>query len=66
MGKAVPKGIKSKAEEIQKYFPDKVTNDFIQNKAFINSLGLPITKTNRNLIAGFLTRQVNKAKEKAS
>ena len=49
MGKAVPKGIKAKAEEIQKYFPDKVTDSFDQNKALLNSLGLPLPKTNRNL-----------------
>ncbi len=66
MGKAVPKGIKARAEEIQKYFADKVTTDFDLNKAFINSLSLPITKTNRNLIAGFLTRQTIQAKKKAS
>ena len=66
MGKAVPKGIKARAEEIQKYFPDKITSNFDQNKGFINSLALPITKTNRNLVAGFLTRQVIQAKKKAN
>ena len=65
MGKAVPKGIKARAEEVQKYFPDKITGHFDQNKALLNSLGLPLTKTNRNLIAGFLTRTIRQAKEAA-
>jgi len=66
MGKAVPKGIKAKAEEIQKYFPDKVTDSFDQNKALLNSLGLPLPKTNRNLIAGFMTRKFKQAKKAAN
>ena len=66
MGKAVPKGIKAKAEEIQKYFPDKVSDNFDQNKALIISLGLPLPKTNRNLIAGFMTRKFKQAKKAAN
>ena len=65
MGKAVPKGIKARAEEVQKYFPDKIAGSFDGNKALLNSLGLPLTKTNRNLIAGFLTRTARQAKETA-
>ena len=64
MGKAVPKNVKSQANVILATYPDKVSGDFIKNKDFINSVGMPLAKTQRNLIAGFLTRK--KAKEKGA
>ena len=60
MGKAVPKNIKSKANTLLAMYPSEVSEDFDKNKQFINSLGMPLSKEVRNLIAGFLTRQKGK------
>ncbi len=57
MGKAVPKGIKSRAEFLIKKFPDKFGKDFEKNKQALNELDLPLSKVTRNLMAGFLTRK---------
>lgn len=58
MGKAAPKGIKTRANYLLKKFEDKFSNDFEKNKEFIESMDLPISNTNRNLIAGYITRKV--------
>ncbi|MEM4257098.1 MAG: 30S ribosomal protein S17e [Candidatus Diapherotrites archaeon] len=57
MGKAVPKDIKRKANDLFAAYPDKISTDFEENKAFLNSLGIPMSKTTRNLVAGFLARK---------
>ena len=62
MGKAVPKNIKSKANTLLATYPDQISEDFDKNKAFINSIGMPLGKEVRNLIAGFMTRKKSKAK----
>lgn len=56
MGKAVPKGIKSKANTLVKLYKDKFSADFEKNKKFIDSLSLPLPKLTRNLLAGFITK----------
>lgn len=57
MGKAVPKNIKSKANTLLATYPEQISTDFEANKRFIDSLGMDMAKTVRNLIAGFVTRK---------
>jgi len=61
MGKAVPRGIKSRVDELMEKFPDQFTSDFEANKAFLDAQEFPFNKTTRNLIAGFITRKINAA-----
>ncbi len=65
MGKAVPKNIKSKANALVKAKVTEFTDDFEENKKLLGTLGIPLAKEQRNLVAGFLTRKVNKAKAQA-
>lgn len=67
LGKAVPKGIKSKALLLLKEFPEKFSADFEHNKKAIAELVIPFSKTNRNLVVGFISRKVKQhlLKEKA-
>lgn len=64
MGNSVPKNIKSRAGVLIQNFPNDVSNDYSKNKLFINSLGLPFSKSTKNRIAGFIVRKI-KAKEKS-
>lgn len=63
MGKAVPKAIKVRAETLLGKFPENFSGDFDRNKKVIDALGLPISKFDRNMIAGFITRKKNEKKE---
>lgn len=58
MGKAVPRGIKSKAIALFESFPESCTLNFEKNKEFVNSLNLELSPVNRNLIAGYIGRLV--------
>tara|TARA_Y100000310_G_scaffold342688_1_gene446936 strand:+ start:4321 stop:4512 length:192 start_codon:yes stop_codon:yes gene_type:complete len=58
MGKSVPKAIKSRSNILIKMFPEKFSRDFEKNKLVIDSFELPFSKTDRNLIAGFITRKM--------
>jgi len=62
MGKAVPKAIKVRAEILRGKFPERFGGDFDNNKKVIDALGLPISKFDRNMIAGFITRKTNEKK----
>ena len=62
MGKAVPKSIKSRVEELMEFFPDKFSTDFDKNKELLNELGLSISRFDRNMIAGFMTRKIKDLK----
>ena len=67
MGKAIPKGIKQRANALLSERPELFSKDFEANKKAIDSLGIPMFKTTRNLIAGFIVRKIKqKEKEKAS
>jgi ribosomal protein S17E len=55
MGKSVPKLIKAKAAELVELLPD-LTTDFDANKQKIKALGLPYSKKQINIIAGYITR----------
>jgi len=58
LGKAVPRAIKVRAETLIKLMPGKFSKDFDKNKQVIDSLELPFPKTDRNLMAGFITRKI--------
>lgn len=67
MGKAVPKGIKSKVLILLKEYPESFKSDFEHNKKVIMELGIPLSKTDRNLVIGFISRKIKQQelKEKA-
>lgn len=56
------KPLKTKANTIMEAVKE-IGTDFDTNKKTINKLGLPITKTNVNKMAGYMTRQ-KKRKQK--
>lgn len=58
MGKAVPRGIKSKAITIFEEYPEKCSTNFEKNKELIRDIGLSFSPVNRNLIAGYIGRLV--------
>ncbi|MFA4907546.1 MAG: 30S ribosomal protein S17e [archaeon] len=66
MGKAVPKGIKSRAETLLNFFPENFCESFEKNKEFIESLEMSLSKQNRNWVAGFITRRMVQRAAKAS
>ena len=63
MGKAVPQKVKSMANVLLQTYPAQLSGDFGANKKFVDSFGMPIPTTQRNLVAGFITRKVAKAKK---
>ena len=63
MGKAVPKSIKSKVDELLEIYPAKFGTDFSKNKDLLNELGLSLSRFDRNMIAGFLSRKVRAAQK---
>ncbi|MBT4870835.1 MAG: 30S ribosomal protein S17e [Candidatus Diapherotrites archaeon] len=56
MGKAVSKGLKYRAEVLLRELPDKYGKDFEKNKASLNELELGLSKTHRNILAGYIIR----------
>lgn len=57
MGKRGSKILKNKAKEIYKRFPEKVSEEFEENKEFLKDLGIfDYSKTDRNIVAGMLCR----------
>ena len=63
MGKALSKGLKVKGNQLIEFYEDKLSLDFQKNKDFIDSLGLPFFKKTRNLLAGYIVRQLKKKKD---
>ena len=59
MGKAVPKSIKSRVETLLEKFPAKFGTDFEKNKQLLNELELSLSRFDRNMIAGFITRKMH-------
>ena len=64
MGKAVPKNVKSKVGILLKERPELFCTDFVKNKSLLNELSLPLSKVVRNLVAGFITRELLKKAKK--
>ncbi len=56
MGKAVPRLIKQRAKKLLEAYPEELSKDFEKNKQFLKSLELPFSKTELNLISGFVVR----------
>lgn len=56
MGNVRTEQIKRTAKELIKRFPDKFSNDFENNKHFVNSLVQGGTPKVLNQIAGYITR----------
>jgi len=63
MGKAVPQKIKSSANLLLKTYPGQLSTDFEANKRFVDSFDMPMSQTQRNLIAGFAARKARQAKK---
>ncbi|HZX19941.1 MAG TPA: 30S ribosomal protein S17e [archaeon] len=61
MGKAVPQQIKSKANLLLQTYPNEIPKDFDSVKKFVDSFKMPLSKSQRNLIAGFIARKKAKA-----
>ncbi|MBU1120633.1 MAG: 30S ribosomal protein S17e [archaeon] len=59
MGKAVPRGVKTRSASLLKLYPKNFSKDFEENKRFLDSLKFPFSKKTRNLIAGFITKKLN-------
>jgi ribosomal protein S17E len=56
MGKSVSKGLKYRAEVLIAELPEKFSEDFDKNKTSLNEIDLGLSKTNRNVLAGYLVR----------
>ena len=56
MGRIRTRWIKNIAEEIALKFPDKVSVDYEQNKALIDSMNLGEDKFVRNKVAGYMVK----------
>ena len=56
MGKSVSKGLKYRGEVLIKELPDKFGKDFEKNKASLNTMDLGLSKTSRNVLAGYIVR----------
>ena len=57
MGKAVPRLVKQRSNELLKEYPEELSKDFVKNKEFIHSMDLPYSKVELNLMAGFIARK---------
>lgn len=58
MGKSVSKGLKYKAEVLVKELPERFSNNFDKNKEELNTMDLGLSKTSRNVLAGYIVRLV--------
>lgn len=62
MGKQRTRIVKRKAEKIFNRKPEEFTEDFKKNKEKLKEMNLPLTKVDRNIIAGYMTTLVEKHK----
>ncbi len=58
MGKAVPRIIKQRSNELLRLYPESFSKDFEKNKEFLKSLKLPFSKTEINLMSGYISRKI--------
>ncbi|MFH1256028.1 MAG: 30S ribosomal protein S17e [Candidatus Diapherotrites archaeon] len=63
MGKAVPRIIKVRAEELVNEMPGSFSVDFDKNKEVLATMDLPFSKVQRNLVAGFISRIIQQKNE---
>lgn len=65
MGKQTTGILKTKAEKLYNMYPKEFTEDFDRNKEMVNSTGLfEYSKSDRNIVAGFITRFVRQQNKK--
>lgn len=55
LGKQRTRVVKRRAQKIYEKLPEAFTTEFQNNKEKLKGLDLPLTKVNRNIIAGYLT-----------
>ena len=63
MGKAVPKAIKMRVEELLQSIPERFSTDFEKNKQVLIALDMPFSKSDKNLMAAFITRKIKASKK---
>ena len=64
MGKQTTKILKAKASGLHDMYPDRFTGVFEENKKTLDEMGIfDYSKTDRNIVAGFVTRLKNGKKE---
>lgn len=61
MGKSVQKSIKSRAEVLLEKCGEKFSKDFENNKKALKELDMPLSKTDRNVMAGYIARRIEEA-----
>lgn len=59
----MPKSIKRRVETLLELYPKRFGEDFDKNKEILGELGLSLSRFDRNMIAGFLTRKVKDLKK---
>jgi small subunit ribosomal protein S17e len=65
MGKQTTGILKNKAEKLYSMYPDNFTDDFEKNKEVLDSTGLfEYSKSDRNVVAGYIARLIQKEKKK--
>ena len=65
MGKQTTNILKSKAEKLYTMHTDKFSEDFENNKKVLSTTGVfDYSKTDRNIVAGYISRLVIKEKKK--
>ncbi|MEK6959234.1 MAG: 30S ribosomal protein S17e [archaeon] len=65
MGLSVSKGLKYRSEVLLEEFPENFGMNFQKNKEELNKLPLGLSKTSRNVVAGYITRLANKKEQEA-
>jgi len=63
MGRIKITAIKSLADELVKQFGEKFSSDFEKNKSVLNEIKDIKSKKTRNMLAGYITRQMQKIKK---
>ena len=63
MGKAVPRGVKSRANELIKLYKESLSSNFEKNKKFIEAFDFGFSKKTRNLIIGYVTRKIKESQK---
>jgi ribosomal protein S17E len=56
LGKQRSKVLRRKAEELHKLFPSKFSVDFENNKTVLEGMKLFKSKTDRNIVAGYMVK----------
>jgi ribosomal protein S17E len=60
MGKSVSKGLKYRGEVLVRELPEKFGDNFEKNKTSLGELELGLSKSSRNILAGYIVRLSSK------